>query len=62
MVIKPIIKQKAGATHLSIVGPVQNVIYIADRDKTQSKRLHEPASITSHTDPVTGNDTNMDTH
>ena len=62
MVIKPTINKKAGASHLSKAGPVQNVIYIADRDKTQSKRLHEPTSITSHTDPVTGNDVLDDTH
>jgi hypothetical protein len=27
-----------------------------ERDKEQSRRLHEPLSITSHTDPITGND------
>lgn len=27
-----------------------------DRDKEQSHRLHEPLSIISHTDPITGND------
>ena len=26
------------------------------RDKVQSHRVHEPTSIESHTDPVTGND------
>lgn len=26
------------------------------RDKEQSHRLHEPTSIMSHTDPITGND------
>lgn len=26
------------------------------RDQEQSHRLHEPESITSHTDPITGND------
>ena len=27
-----------------------------ERDQQQSHRLHEPISITSHTDPITGND------
>ena len=29
---------------------------IMQRDKEQSHRLHEPTSITNHTDPITGND------
>lgn len=29
---------------------------IMERDKEQSRRLHEPTSINSHTDPITGND------
>jgi hypothetical protein len=29
---------------------------IMERDKEQSHRLHEPTSIHSHTDPVTGKD------
>lgn len=29
---------------------------IMERDKEQSHRLHEPSSISSHTDPITGND------
>ena len=29
---------------------------IMERDKEQTHRLHEPTSITSHTDPITGND------
>ena len=37
-------------------GPFVNIDDIADRDKTQSRRLHEPGSISSHTDPITGND------
>ena len=56
MVIKLPVGKKAGISYFSKVGHVHNVVYIADRDKTQSKRLHEPTSITSHTDPVTGND------
>ena len=53
---------KAGAPDHSNVGPLQNVIDVTDRDKTQSRRLHEPTSITSHTDPITGNDVLDDTH
>ena len=37
-------------------GRFENIVGIADRDKTQSRRLHEPTSISSHTDPITGND------
>ncbi len=29
---------------------------IMERDAEQSHRLHEPTSISSHTDPITGND------
>ena len=29
---------------------------IMERDKNQSHRLHEPTSIYSHTDPITGKD------
>ncbi len=29
---------------------------IMERDKGQSDRLHEPTSISSHTDPITGKD------
>ena len=29
---------------------------IMERDTEQSHRLHEPTSISSHTDPITGND------
>ena len=56
MVFKPIIEPKKGTAHFLKVGPLPNVIDITDRDKTQSTRLHEPTSITSHTDPITGND------
>lgn len=62
MVFKPTIDPRAGASHSSKLGPSQNVSDITDRDKTQSRRLHEPTSITSHTDPVTGNDILDDTH
>ena len=37
-------------------GHFVNIEDIADRDITQSRRLHEPTSISSHTDPITGND------
>jgi len=37
-------------------GPIENIADIVDRDKIQSRRLHEPTSISSHTDPITGND------
>lgn len=62
MLFKPTISPRAGASHFTKVGPLQNVIDITDRDKTQSKRLHEPTSITSHTDPITGKDVLGDTH
>lgn len=62
MVFKPTIDPQSGASHSSKFVPSQNVIDITDRDKTQSKRLHEPTSITSHTDPITGNDVLDDTH
>ena len=62
MVFKPTTGARAGASHFSKVRPSQNIIDITDRDKTQSKRLHEPTSITSHTDPITGTDVLDDTH
>ncbi|MGB5456262.1 MAG: hypothetical protein WBO73_10705 [Gammaproteobacteria bacterium] len=40
----------------NFVGPLKSVSDVQFRDQTQSRRLHEPSSITSHTDPVTGND------
>lgn len=33
-----------------------NADNIMQRDREQSRRLHEPTSISSHTDPVTGHD------
>ena len=62
MLFKPTIGPRAGVSHFTKVGPLQNVIDITDRDKSQSKRLHEPTSITSHTDPITGKDVIGDTH
>jgi len=56
MIIKPTFGPKAGASHFSRVVPILNFIDTTNRDKTQSKRLHEPTSITSHTDPITGKD------
>ena len=41
---------------VEISGPFMMVADIGNRDKTQSRRLHEPTSIISHTDPITGND------
>jgi hypothetical protein len=62
MLFKSTTGPKAGASHYSESGALQNVVDIADRDKTQSKLLHEPTSITSHTDPITGNDVPGDMH
>jgi hypothetical protein len=56
MVIKLPINKKTGVAHASNVEPVQNVIYIADRVKRQTKRSRSFASITAHPDPVKGND------
>jgi len=36
--------------------PFHYVSNFMARDKEQSRRLHEPTSIMSHTDPITGND------
>ncbi|WP_455219333.1 hypothetical protein [Kaarinaea lacus] len=41
---------------LSSVGPFNRTGDVQSRDQTQSRRLHEPTSITSHTDPITGRD------
>lgn len=46
---------------MSSAEPAQNVIYIADHVKVQSKRLRKPANITSHTEPAAGNDLLNDT-
>ncbi len=62
MVLKSTIGPRAGASYFTKVGPLLNVVDTTDRDKTQSKRLHEPTSITSHTDPVTGKDVLGDAH
>jgi hypothetical protein len=62
MLFKPTIEPKKGTAYFLKVGPLPNGINITDRDKTQSKRLHEPTSITSHTDPITGNDVLDETH
>ena len=56
MVIKLTINKKTGVAHASNVEPVQNVIYIADRVKRQTKRSRKLASITAHPDPVKEND------
>lgn len=53
MVIKLIINRKAGAAHLMRPVPVQNVIYISDRNKTKPRQLPETVSVTGQTDTVT---------
>jgi hypothetical protein len=50
------IKTKKHAHVLNFAGPLQNLSEVQGRDKTQSRRLHEPTSIHSHTDPITGHD------
>jgi hypothetical protein len=50
------IKSNLINTAYDIVGPFSQISNVFDRDKTQSRRLHEPTSISSHTDPITGND------
>ena len=62
MFVKSNTSSKAGALFSFRTSPLMNLNDITDRDKTQSKRLHEPTSITSHTDPITGNDIFGSTH
>jgi len=62
MFIKYTADPKAGALRPNRADPIMNFVDRTDRDKTQSNRLHEPTSITSHTDPVTGNDVFGSTH
>ena len=62
MFVKSNTSTKEGALLSFMSRPLKNIIDIEERDKTQSKRLHEPTSITSHTDPVTGNDVFGITH
>ena len=50
------IKSNVAKPVFNFVGPFKEISDIQSRDQTQSRRLHEPTSITSHTDPVTGND------
>lgn len=47
---------KSVAAFSKYTAPFNKIVSITDRDITQSRRLHEPTSITSHTDPITGND------
>jgi hypothetical protein len=42
------IKTKKHAHVLNFAGPLQNLSEVQGRDKTQSRRLHEPTSIHSH--------------
>lgn len=62
MFFKSTIEPKKRQRTLFKPWPLPEVIDITDRDKTQSKRLHAPTSITSHTDPITGNDVLAKTH
>ena len=50
------LKPKEYTPVYNLVGPFINMSEVQDRDKTQSSRLHEPTSIHSHTDPMSGND------
>ena len=50
------IHHKSAISLFKNCGRFEKIVDIADRDKTQSRRLHEPGSISSHTDPITGND------
>ena len=50
------IKSNVAKPVFNIVGPFKRISDVQFRDRTQSRRLHEPTSITSHTDPITGND------
>ena len=50
------IKSKVAKPVFNIVGPFKRISDAQSRDQTQSRRLHEPTSITSHTDPITGKD------
>jgi hypothetical protein len=50
------IKSNVAKPVFNYVGPFKSVSNVQSRDQTQSRRLHEPTSITSHTDPITGND------
>ena len=47
------IQPRADIPFVKFIGPLNN---IGDRDKTQSRRLYEPISISNHTEPITGND------
>ena len=50
------IKSNVAKPMFNLVGPFTKISHVQSRDQTQSRRLHEPTSITSHTDPITGND------
>ena len=50
------IKSNVAKPMFKVVGPFTKISDVQSRDQTQSRRLHEPTSITSHTDPITGND------
>jgi len=50
------IKSNVAKPVFNFVGPFKKISDVQSRDQTQSRRLHEPTSITSHTDPITGKD------
>jgi len=50
------IKSNVAKPMFNLVGPFTKISHVQSRDQTQSLRLHEPTSITSHTDPITAND------
>ena len=50
------IKYKVAKPMPRSVGPSKRTSHVQSRDQTQSRRLHEPTSIASHTDPITGHD------
>ena len=50
------IKSNVATPVFNFVRPFKKISDVQSRDQTQSRRLHEPTSITSHTDPITGKD------
>ena len=47
---------RKGASLYTSSAQLRHTSNIMERDKYQSHRLHEPTSIHSHTDPITGKD------
>jgi hypothetical protein len=56
MIRPPTVNSKQGVPPVSRDSHVLHAGNVMERDTAQSRRLHEPASISSHTDPITGND------